>query len=412
MKLLTIASIYPSRQLPQEGRSVYHLDRGLHRIGVDGTTLVLRPWAPRWLARRVGRWQHLAAAEPLAGAGEHGTVVFGRYLHLPRDRHSDRNARFMTRRALGLIRRRGLRFDLVHGQSVYTTALSAFRVARTCGVPFVLTLRDDLSHLDRLLESGGGSLRARYDEMFRHVSAAFSHGPAIDRDVRRRVAGNPSVHVVLAPNGVDVEGIEDILAALDPPRSRPWGRIVSVGNLYRYKGIHENLRALKLLDDRGVRSWRYTIVGGGPYREELRALADDLELADRVRLTGRVSYAEAIRAISEADIFCLPSWLEPFGNVYAEAAVCGKPAIGCRGFGAELTIAHRETGLLVPPKSVPAVADALESLLAHPGKARELGERARRHVRRFTWERTAGLYHDVFEQLLSRKPPGGDPRRC
>ncbi len=70
--------------------------------------------------------------------------------------------------------------------------------------------------------------------------------------------------------------------------------------------------------------------------------------------------------IHESDIFCLPSWAEPFGNVFAEAAVCGRPAIGCQGFGAELTIRDGETGLLVPPRDVEGLAEALAYLLTDP----------------------------------------------
>ena len=174
---------------------------------------------------------------------------------------------------------------------------------------------------------------------------------------------------------------------------------MNVGSLYRIKGIHENLRALKRLYDQGLQDWGYTVVGNGPYRKELEALAKETGLGDRVVFKGTLPHQEAIRHMYEADIMSLPSWAEPFGNVYAEAAVCGRPAIGCRGGGAELTILDGETGLLVPPKDVEALAEALKFLLTHPERARQMGAAAREHIKQFTWERTAKIYLETLEKI-------------
>ena len=141
-----------------------------------------------------------------------------------------------------------------------------------------------------------------------------------------------------------------------------------------------------------------------PEGRELESLAKTSGFGDRVVFTGRLPHREAIRMIHESDIFCLPSWAEPFGNVFAEAAVCGRPAIGCWGSGAELTIRDGETGLLVPPKDVEALAEALAYLLTHPEQACGLGQRARVCIRPFTWENTAKLYKQAMTQILTRTP--------
>lgn len=396
MRVLTLTTIYPNEQFAAEGRSVAFLDQALAAQGIAGTTLVLKQWAPNAVARRVGKWRHLAVAHRVE-TEPNLRVIYTHYLHVPRRLGWEWCVRGMTYQAMRKVRQYGIEFDIVHGQSIYPTALAAQEVATRFGVPYVVTLRDDLSHLSDFYEKAPEA-EPRFRSMFGTASAVFVHGPALVRDAPRFMPSEDAVSVVLAPNGVDVQGIQDAIAGFTPT-PHAWGEIVSVSNLYRYKGIHENLEALALLDRRGIRSWRYTVVGDGPFRAELEARAKELGLTERVQFRGRFSHVEALRAMAGADIFCLPSWAEPFGNVYAEAAVCGRAAIGCRGFGAELMIREGETGLLVTPREAGAVADALEILLTNPERGRAMGVCAQEHVRQFTWERTATLYADELNRI-------------
>lgn len=397
MRILSLTTIYPNEQVVAEGRSVAFLDQALAKLGVCGTTLVLKPWAPRWLASRVEKWNHLAVRSG-AEVHEDRRVVFSHYLHIPQRYKWDLCVHSMARRAINLIKRRRYSFDVIHGQCIYPTALAARIVSRYFAVPFVITLRDDLSHLTDMYHAYPRA-KGLFEDMLRSVSAIFVHGPAIKRDMPNFLPPGADPPVVLAPNGADVDGINAILDSLSKPEEHSWGRIVSVGNLYLFKGIHENLWAMKQLDERGLTQWHYTIVGEGPYRQELEGLAVELGLGQRVVFTGRVPHREAIRLIRDSDIFCLPSWAEPFGNVYAESAICQRPAIGCRGYGAELTISHGETGLLVPPKDVDGLADTLATLLENPKRAREMGQVAKKRVQQFTWERTAKLYMETIQKV-------------
>jgi teichuronic acid biosynthesis glycosyltransferase TuaC len=403
VNVLTLSTIYPNERVDSVGRSVAFLDQTLARLGVKGTTLVLRPWVPGVLAERVTKWHHLAIRNRVVQ--ENGLiVVFEQYPHFPRRYRLDWSARLMAGKVNRLITRHRWRFNLIHGQSIFPSALAAFLVSQHYKMPFIITLRDDLSHLEDMLDQGTSCLRDMVHQMFHHVSAILVHGPAILRAVDQFLPEKRSIPVLLAPNGVDIDGIERILASLPQGLSHSWGHIVSVGNLYRIKGIHETLMALRRLQDRGIRGWRYTVVGEGPYRRELESLAKDSGFGDRVVFTGRLPHREAIRMIHESDIFCLPSWAEPFGNVFAEAAVCGRPAIGCRGFGAELTIKDGETGVLVPPRDVEGLKDALAILLADPERTKQMGRKARDHIRQFTWERTGRLYKETMDKVLSLEP--------
>jgi teichuronic acid biosynthesis glycosyltransferase TuaC len=397
MRILSLTTIYPNEKVAAEGRSVAFLDQALAKLSVQGTTLVLKPWAPRWLASRVDKWKHLAVQRRIVERNGLRTV-FSHYFHIPHRFQRNFCMYSMAHQAIRLIRKHGWEFDIVHGQSVYPAALAARLVARHFQVPFVVTLRDDLSHLSYWYEHRRA--RALFEPMFGSASAVFVHGPSLLRDIPKFIPSGAHPEILMAPNGVDVEGIQAILDSLHPPPQHPWGNIVSVSHLYRFKGIHENLRALRLLNESGLKGWRYTVVGDGPYRKELEGLSKELGFEQQVTFVGKVPYPEAIRYIRDADIFSLPSWGEPFGNVYAEAAVCCRPSIACKGFGGEITLLDGETGLLVPPKDVDALAGALTFLLSQPDRAKEMGKAARDHILQFTWERTAQLYKQTVSGVV------------
>jgi teichuronic acid biosynthesis glycosyltransferase TuaC len=404
MRILSLTTIYPHEEMTAEGRSVAFLDQALAKQGVQGTTLVLKPWMPLWLASRVDRWKQLAVKR--RAAGEEGfRIFFSHYLHIPHRFQRSFCVYSMAHRAIHLVNKHRWEFDIVHGQSIYPTALAARLVAQHFQVPFVVTLRDDLSHLSHWYEHEKG--KGLFEPMFASVSAIFVHGPSLLKDIPKFIPPGAHPEILMAPNGVDIEGIQSILNSLGPPPEHPWGGIISVGNLYRFKGIHENLHALRLLTERGVKPWRYTVVGDGPYRKELMGLTKELGLEQQVTFVGKVPYPEAIRYIRESDIFCLPSWAESFGNVYAEASVCGRPSIGCKGFGGEITIRDGETGLLVPPKDVNGLADAMAFLINHPEQARKMGRTAGDHIRVFTWDRTAELYKQTIRGILSGTKSNG-----
>jgi glycosyltransferase involved in cell wall biosynthesis len=143
--------------------------------------------------------------------------------------------------------------------------------------------------------------------------------------------------------------------------------------------------------------------GEGPLRDELEQTARQLDIADRFRLCGfRHDVPDLMRAI---DVMCLPSHREPFGLVYIEAALAGKPVIACNAGGTPEVIAHGETGLLVPPppENAEHLADAIFTLLDNRDRAAAMGLRGREQaLDRFRWSdyltRLAELYTSIRDR--------------
>ena len=174
--------------------------------------------------------------------------------------------------------------------------------------------------------------------------------------------------------------------------------VLFVGRLVSYKGADVLLRALRGLDATGV------IVGDGPLRSDLQALARDLGLQQRVLFRGEVSHEELVAWYHACDLFVLPSVTkaEAFGLVQAEAMACGKPVVSTQlPSGVPWVNQHRETGLVVPPGDVEALRDALGALLDNESLRQTMGERGRLRVRReLTVERMVRQTTSLYEELL------------
>ena len=158
-----------------------------------------------------------------------------------------------------------------------------------------------------------------------------------------------------------------------------------VGRLVPYKGVEVLIRAL------GATPMAAVIVGDGPLRGPLEALARQLDLASRVFFLGAVDDEAVAAWYGSCDVFVLPSITraEAFGLVQLEAMARGKPVVSTRlATGVPWVNVDGVTGFTVPPGDSAALGIALRSLAADPDLRARLGEGARL---RFTSEFTRSL---------------------
>lgn len=180
--------------------------------------------------------------------------------------------------------------------------------------------------------------------------------------------------------------------------------LLSVCRLVPRKGVNDVIRALAEFKP-GERP-ALAVASDGPERAALEKLAAELGVAADVRFLGDLPHDELQTAFAACDAFVmvpksLGADVEGFGIVYLEAALFGKPSIGSRSGGVPEAVRHEETGLLVPPSDVPAIAAAIRRLQDEPGLAARLGEAGRRRVRsEFGWPRQARpLVAQLFPEL-------------
>jgi glycosyltransferase involved in cell wall biosynthesis len=288
--------------------------------------------------------------------------------------------------------------DVIQAHSAWPTGMAAVAVAERLGRPFVVTfhIEDD----PRLVKRSGR--RGLYSTMLQQASALVVVGSPLSRalGLLGLTVGSAMSKVQCIANGVDLIGVQAAVEAVDGLKSG-WGDLVSVSNLWPTKGIHLNLEALARLSGQGV-VWRsYTVVGEGPERPRLEALARRLGIAEKVKFTGRLRHSEALRCVAAADVFSLPSWKESFGIVYVEAMACGKPVVGVLGQGAEDIFRHGGEGFLVPPQDVAGLAEVLGRLLVDEHLARKLGEAGKQRAGGFTWKKNTRQYLELYEHIFS-----------
>ena len=141
-------------------------------------------------------------------------------------------------------------------------------------------------------------------------------------------------------------------------------------------------------------------VGEGDDRGWLEQLADGCGVRRHVHFFSGLSYAELAACYSACEIFALPSRGEGFGLVYLEAMARGKPVIGGAHGGAPEVIDDGRTGYLVHHGDAPQLATSIETLLADPELAREMGKRGRERVNRdFKFSVFAKSFKKILREL-------------
>jgi glycosyltransferase involved in cell wall biosynthesis len=172
--------------------------------------------------------------------------------------------------------------------------------------------------------------------------------------------------------------------------------IVAVGRLVRRKDYPTLIQAVKLLDREDT---SLLILGDGPERDNLRALANQLGIGDRVELRGFVSEEEKYQILCASDVFALASLHEGFGVVYLEAMYCGLPVIAANTGGQIDLLVDHKTGRLVPVSDAAALGQSLRDLLGDAALARQIGEFNRRRFQEFSVATLAARYEKAFERV-------------
>ncbi|HJQ02301.1 MAG TPA: glycosyltransferase family 4 protein [Jatrophihabitans sp.] len=227
-----------------------------------------------------------------------------------------------------------------------------------------------------------------------------------------RSAIDPSTPLVQLAGGVDAAQFDDPDGGAQIRRRYGLGSgpvAVSVSRLVRRKGQDRLLEAWPAVLAR-FPSARLLIVGDGPMRGKLAALAAAPELAGSVHVVGPVPAAELAGYYSAANVFALPCrddrhglQTEGLGLSTLEASAAGLPVVVGRSGGSPASLIEGRTGLLVDPEDATALADALLAVFTEPVLARRLGAQGRAWVRRhWTWD---AAIEQLVALLRGDRPP-------
>ncbi len=219
-----------------------------------------------------------------------------------------------------------------------------------------------------------------------------------------RKAGIPEARLAMIPSGIG----DEEPPAVDPRAVRAefgWPGeaplVLFAGRLAAQKGVDDLLEALDLL--RHVRpDVRSLIVGDGPLRSGLEETAHALDLDRRVRFLGHRD--DVPRLLAAADLLVLPSLYEGLPNIVLEAMRSRKPVVATAAPGTTEVVDDGKTGLLVPLRNPPALAQAIRTVLQDPDLARNLGHAGRARVEsEFRADTMVARFAELYEGLARAK---------
>ena len=293
--------------------------------------------------------------------------------------------------------------DVVHFHHPNPTGVLSYLASGRRG-PLVVTYHSDIIR-QRVLGAAFAPVLHRF---LRRAHAVLASSPDYARSspVLQRHAGR----VRIVPFGIRAGAFETADAeAVARIRAEFGARVVlAVGRLVYYKGFEYLVRAMVAV--RG----RLLILGDGPLRPELEALAAALGVADRVTIRGGV--ADLAPYYHAADVFALPAVArsEAFGLVQLEAMAAGTAVVNTAvDSGVPFVSRDGESGITVPPADADALAAALTRLLDDAALRARYGAKARERVRvEFGLQRmvddTLALYR---EAALAPRPASDPPTR-
>ncbi len=230
-------------------------------------------------------------------------------------------------------------------------------------------------------------------------------------DVLRAKGYRGPIDVV--PNGLDLEDYAE-----PTPERRAAARerlgvrgivIGYAGRLLAMKGIDVLLRAAALAARTAPDAFTVVVMGDGPERDALRALASDLAIGDRVRFLPGVPHREMPAVYETFDVTVVPSrttrtWKEQFGRVAAEGMAAGSTVV-VSSSGALPSVVG-DAGIVTPEGDAEALAAVLSRLVASPTERAERARRGRERVReRFTWDGIARALAERYRVMLEPDAP-------
>jgi glycogen synthase len=187
------------------------------------------------------------------------------------------------------------------------------------------------------------------------------------------------------------------LAPTSLPTNSP--TLLCLGRLVLQKGFDLAVIALASIVERFPQV-RLILAGDGTVRQVLERQIAELGLVDHVEFRGWIAPDEVPALMNEATIVVLPSRWEGLPSVALQAAMMARPIVATRVGGIPEVVVHQETGLLVEPEDVSALAAAIAFLLMSPEIAVEMGSAGRRRVQEiFSWDKCVGEYEDLYRQL-------------
>lgn len=387
IKLLTFTSLYPNNEQPTHGIFVENRLRHLLDSGqVESKVVAPVPWFPFSGSHfgSYGKYAKIPKHERRHGID----IVHPRYPVIPKMGMTV--APFFMALALLPVLRTILKsspFDIIDAHYFYPDGVAAVALGKMLNKPVVVTARGtDLNLIPQYLFPRR-MIRWAAD----NASAIITVCQALKDTLVAMGVGEKKITPLR--NGVD-------LALFQPPVDRAKLRhelgiqgpaLLSVGHLVKRKGHDVVIRALAFLPETTL-----FIAGGGEEDVNLRNLAAQLGVAERVNFLGAIPHDALAKYYGVADVLVLASDREGWANVLLESMACGTAVVASNIWGTPEVVRSPEAGTLVNSITPEDFSRCIRKILTNPPKREE----TRRYAETFSWNDTTQGQIDVFHSLL------------
>ena len=390
MRILTFTSLYPNSVFPENGVFVEARLRQLlgRKPAYEARVVAPVPWFP-FRGPRFGLYGRMAAVpgrEVLKGI----SIEHPRYVVVPKLSWMVTPIT-MAAQSYPTLRKliaEGYDFDLIDAHYLFPDGVAAASLARAFRKPFVITARgSDVRVLTKY-----SLARRQILSTIHRAAQVITVSAALRDDLIALGADGDRIRVLR--NGVDLSMFSpgDRVACRTAIGLSGKPVVASVGRLVDLKGHDLVIRAILNVPDATL-----VIVGSGPEERRLKALAQDLGVAQRVRFLGQVGQDRLRDVYTAADVLVLASTHEGWPNVLLEAMACGCPVVVTDIDGMREVVQSSDGGILVESRTPEALGSGITSMLDRPPGR----ERTRRYAEAFSWDTTSDGQSEVFERIAS-----------
>jgi glycosyltransferase involved in cell wall biosynthesis len=403
-------SIFPLHGYGGLERHVYDLVRHLSARDVR-VTLVTRPPTHECAHERASGAAKIRFVpyRTFPFAGRRGTTILDRSTAYPL---------FGLRagRLAGQLVRRG-EVDLVHGLGASVLGYALER--RTAGAPLVLNPQglEEFGATDpsraRLKRLAYLPLRIAVRRSARAADCVIATDRALEPAVFHHL-GIPRARIRVIPNAIDLDVIDQLAGVDDGARVRKAAGLasselvlLSAGRLEASKGFHVLIQALSAVrahtSPLSDNSWRWVLVGDGPYRRRLEQMIAEARLQQNVLMPGRLNDPALHAWYEAATLFVHPTLYEGSSIVTLEAMAHRRAVVATNAGGLPDKVRTGVNGWLVEPGQPDALAAALSGALSEPSRLEAMGAAGRGIVEReFSWTSVTTKLLELYDELLRR----------
>ena len=238
--------------------------------------------------------------------------------------------------------------DLIHAHVSYPAGYLAYLLSKEFDVPYLITEHMGPFPFERYKENGLPI--PEIDQAIKHADKVVAVSEALSDQMKECGYKEP----VVIPNMVD----EEVFKPEIKVKKDQSFRFFTLCSLEKAKGVEDLLKAISIWEP-SKKKVHFLIGGDGEDREEFVQLSEKLGIQEYVTWLGSLNRDEVPGYLNACNAFVLPSHVESFGIVYAEAIACGKPVIATKCGGPEM-IVNEINGKLVPVNDPDALAEALK----------------------------------------------------